>query len=283
MGTGRLPVLKTYKLWIGGKFPRAESGRTLTACGAGGRHLAHYGQGSRKDVRDAVVAARAAVKAWSGSTPYLRGQILYRAAEMMESRAGALAEEVAASTGRRMAAARREVEAAVDCLVHYAGWADKIAQVGGSVNGVASPHFNFTVPEPTGVVGVLAPDEPGLHGFCGAVAPALAGGNCVVAVASERHPLPALSLAEALATSDFPAGTINILSGRRAELAATLATHRDVNAVVDAAGEAEVTRVLEEGVGTNLKRVSRQQALEEDFYRILETVELKTAWHPIGW
>ena len=235
VATSRIGVLKTYKLFIGGKFPRTESGRTLTAVAArSGEHLAHYCRGSKKDVRDAVVSARAAVAGWASATAYLRGQILYRAAEMIEGRAASFASVITQSTGVTSAAARREVEAATDRLVHFAGWSDKIAQVFGTVNPVASPHFNFSTPEPAGVVVVIAPDEPGLLGFIDAVAPVVVAGNAVVALASEKFPLPAMELAEALATSDLPGGVINILTGRRTELAPTFATHMDVNAIVDA-------------------------------------------------
>ncbi len=284
MAVERLPVLKTYKLFIGGKFPRTESGRTLTARHAKtGAHLAHFCQASKKDVRDAVVAARAALGGWSAATPYLRGQILYRAAEMIESRAEAFAAEIAASTGATSAAAKREVEAAADRFVHFAGWSDKYTQVFGSVNPVATPHFNFTTPEPTGVVVALAPDAPCLLGLVGAIAPVLVGGNTVIVVASEKAALPAMSLAEALATSDFPAGVINILTGLRAELAPTFASHMDINAIVDASGDAAIQKTLAEGAAHNLKRVHFRDATVEDGYHILDTLEMKTAWHPVGY
>jgi acyl-CoA reductase-like NAD-dependent aldehyde dehydrogenase len=284
MPTTRLPVLKTYKLLIGGKFPRTESGRTLPATAPrSGAHLAHYCRASRKDVRDAVRAARGALAGWAEATPYLRGQILYRAAEMLESRSSALGDEIARSTGQRAAATRREVAAAADCLVYWAGWADKFTQVFGSVNPVTSPHFNFTTPEPTGVVAVIAPDEPSLLGFIAAIAPVIVTGNSAVALASEKFPLPALTLAEVLATSDFPAGVINVLSGVRGELAATIASHMDINAIADASGDAATHTTFQQGVAINLKRVSFPDALAEDPYRLADTVEMKTAWHPIGW
>src|SRR6188508_1096664 len=212
--SSRLPVRKTYKLYIGGAFPRSESGRTYEAQGA------NVARGSRKDVRDAVRAARSAFPKWAGLTAYNRGQVVYRIAEMLEARGAEFAE---LSTGAK------EVERSIDRLVWYAGWADKLAQVLGSSNPVAGPYFNFTVPEPTGVVAVVAPDEPPLLGLVSRVMPALTGGNAVVAVASEAHPLAAIELAEALATSDVPGGTVNLLTGNRDELAPWLAAHMDVN------------------------------------------------------
>ncbi len=287
----RLSVWKTYKLFIGGKFPRSESGRVLAAVNPKtGGLVANYSHGSKKDVRDAVVAARGAVSGWAGATAYLRGQILYRAAEMLESRAAAFEAELVEGTGATPAAARAEVEAAVDRLVYFAGWADKYSQVFGSVNAVASSHFNFSTPEPTGVVAVLAPDEPSLLGLVGALAPVLVSGNAAIVLASEKFPLAALSLAEALATSDFPGGVVNVLAGKRAELASTLASHMDVNAIVDASGDPAVRAVLQGGAATNLKRVVVRDLSATDWatdraadgYWIMDTVETKTAWHPVG-
>ena len=284
MPRARLSILKTCKLFIGGKFPRTESGRVLTAVDpASGAHLAHYSRASKKDARDAVVAARAAQPGWAAATPYLRGQILYRAAEMVESRAAALAQVISASTGIRPAAAGSEVAEAADRWVHFAGWADKVAAVFGSVNPVASPHFNFTIPEPTGVVGVICPDAPSLLGLVGAVAPVLVTGNSVVAVASEQFPLPALELAEALATSDLPGGTVNILTGRRAELADALTSHMDVNAVVDASGDPSLRGRLREDAATNLKRIHFRPPARLVPEAVLDTVEMKTVWHPIAY
>jgi len=292
MPPARLKVLKTYKLFIGGKFPRTESGRTMTTRHATtGEHLAHHCHASRKDLRDAIVAARAALPGWSGTTAFLRGQILYRAAEMIEGRAGSFATEIAEVAGVRPAEARREVAAAVDILVHHAGWTDKLGQVFGSVNPVASPHFNFTFPEPCGVVGVFAPDQPSLLGLATLLARAILSGNTCVALASETAPLPALSLAEALATSDLPGGVINLLTGRRTELAPWLASHLDVNAVLDASGDPEILKTLQGGVEANLKRVHDHSLpspeawfgdAARDPYRILDAVEFKTAWHPMG-
>src|SRR5690242_20297156 len=284
----RLDVKKTYKLYIGGKFPRSESGRYLPAKSAKGDHLDNYAHASRKDFRDAVVAARAAFGGWSKATAYNRGQILYRAAEMLQNRAGELIAEIARSTGASAAKAKREVTLAIDRLAHFAGWTDKYSQVFGSVNPVATSHFNFTTPEPTGVVVVLAPDEPSLLALVSLVAPVILSGNAAIVVASETFPLPAATFAEILATSDLPDGVVNILTGKRAELVPHIATHMDVNAIVDGAGNAELGAQLQAGVATNLKRYANHAATDwfdgraEDPYYILDTVEFKTAWHPIG-
>ena len=288
----RLAVLKTYKLYIGGKFPRTESGRYKIARNPKtGDHLANYCHASRKDFRDAVVAARKAQPGWAASSAYLKGQILYRAAEMLESRAGSLAAEIQSSTGASPKDARVEVDASIDRLVYYAGWSDKFQQVFGSVNPVASSHFNFSTPEPTGVVGIFCPDSPSLLGLVSLVAPAILGGNSTVVVASEKHPLPAVTLSEIVATSDVPGGVINLLSGERAELAPHFASHMDVNAVVDGSGDGELAEQFRAGTGQNLKRVAIRSekrpadwfgAAAQDPYRILDTIEFKTAWHPIG-
>ena len=286
----RLDVRKTYKLYIGGKFVRSESGRCLEAKGPDGAHLDNYCWASRKDFRDAVVAARAAQDGWAKATAYNRGQILYRAAEMLESRREALAAEVSRSHGVTLEQARTGVGRVCDRLVHHAGWTDKYQQVFGSVNPVASPHFNFTTPEPMGVVVVLAPDLPVLLPMVSLLLPVILSGNTVIVIPSERAPLPALSFAEILATSDLPGGVVNILAGKRAELAPHIASHMDVNAIVDAAGVPEISAQLQAGVATNLKRYSNHALPEadwftergEDPYWILDTVEMKTAWHPIG-
>ena len=262
----RLPVKKTYKLVIGGAFPRSESGRTYEAEGQ------NVARASRKDVRDAVRAARGALPKWAGMTAYNRGQVLYRLAEMIEARAAEFAE---------LCSGRPEVERTVDRVVWYAGWADKLAQVLGSSNPVAGPYFNFTVPEPTGVVAVLAPDEPPLLGLVSRVAPALTGGNVVVAVASETHPLAAIELAEALATSDVPGGAVNLLTGRRAELAPWLAAHMDVNAL-DLTGADGDSPELERSAADNVKRVVRGQPDSQSPWDIASFLELKTVWHPVG-
>jgi acyl-CoA reductase-like NAD-dependent aldehyde dehydrogenase len=284
----RLDVKKTYKLYIGGKFPRSESGRYLPAKSAKGEHLDNCAHASRKDFRDAVVAARTAAEGWGKATAYNRGQILYRAAEMLQNRAAELVAEIARSTNVSAAKAKREVTLAIDRLVHFAGWTDKYQQVFGSVNPVASSHFDFTTPEPTGVVVVLAPDEPSVLALVSLVAPVILSGNAAIVIASEKFPLPAATFAEILATSDLPGGVVNILTGKRAELVPHIASHMDVNAIVDGAGDAELSAKLQAGVAINLKRYAKHAATDwfstkvEDPYRILDTVEFKTAWHPIG-
>ena len=284
----RLDVKKTYKLYVGGKFPRSESGRYLPAISANGEPLDNFAHASRKDFRDAVVAARAAVGGWGKASAYNRGQILYRAAEMLQNRSAELVAEIARSTNVSAVKARREVAVAIDRLVHFAGWTDKFPQVFGSVNPVASSHFNFTTPEPQGVVVVLTPDEPALLALVSLVAPVILSGNTAIVIASEKFPLPAATFAEILATSDLPGGVVNLLTGKRAELIPHIATHMDVNAMVDGTGEAETGAKLQAGVATNLKRYANHAATDwfsakvEDPYWILDTVEFKTAWHPIG-
>jgi acyl-CoA reductase-like NAD-dependent aldehyde dehydrogenase len=286
----RLDVKKTYKLYLGGKFPRSESGRYLSAKSSKGEHLDNYSHASRKDFRDAVVAARAAVDGWSKASAYNRGQILYRAAEMMQNRASELVAEISRSTGASAAAAKREATVAIDRLVHYAGWTDKYQQVFGSVNPVASPHFNFTTPENIGVVVILAPDEPSLVSLVSLVASVILGGNAAVAMASEKYPLPAVTFAEILATSDLPGGVINLLTGKRAELIPQIASHMDVNAIVNGIGDASAGAQLQGGAAINLKRYSDHSltpaewftSKAENPYWILDTTEFKTAWHPIG-
>jgi acyl-CoA reductase-like NAD-dependent aldehyde dehydrogenase len=263
--SGRLAVRKTYKLFIGGAFPRSESGRTLELEGY------NVARASRKDAREAVVAARKAFGGWSGATAYNRGQVLYRLAETMETRAAAFA---SACSGRR------EVARAIDRVVWYAGWADKLAQVLGSANPVAGPYFNFTIPEPTGVVAVVAPEEPALDGLVARVAPALVGGNAVVVVASDAHPLAAIELAEAVATSDVPGGVLNVLTGMREELAPVLAAHMDVNAI-DVTGANGDVAALEVLAAENVKRVVRARE-DRSPWEIAAFMELKTVWHPIG-
>ncbi len=285
-----LEVLKTYKLYLGGNFVRSESGRYLPAKSPTGEHLGNYAHASRKDLRDAVGAARSAFDGWAKKTAYLRGQILYRAAEMLQNRAAELAHEIVRSTGARLPKALNEVNAAIDRLVYFAGWTDKYSQVFGSINPVASSHFNFTTPEPTGVVAIMAPDEPPLAALVSLIAPVILSGNAAVVVASEKHPLTALTFAEILATSDLPGGVVNLLTGKRAELAPHIASHMDINAVVDGSGVAELGALLQGGASTNLKRYSVNAlspadwftAKAEDPYKILDTIEFKTAWHPIG-
>jgi acyl-CoA reductase-like NAD-dependent aldehyde dehydrogenase len=261
----RLPVKKTYKLYIGGAFPRSESGRSYEVEGA------NVALASKKDLRDAVRAARAALPKWAGMTSYNRGQVLYRVAEIMEGRRAQFAELVGGDA---------EVDEAIDTWVWYAGWADKLAQVLGSSNPVAGPYFNFTVPEPTGVVGVVAPEEPPLTGLVERVAPAIVGGNALVLIASERRPLAAVTLTEVLATSDVPGGVVNVLTGRKADLAPVLAAHMDVNAI-DLYGVDGDRTELEQLAADNVKRVVRNGSGQSP-YHAAAFLELKTVWHPIG-
>jgi acyl-CoA reductase-like NAD-dependent aldehyde dehydrogenase len=286
----RLDVHKTYKLFIGGNFVRSESGRYLPAQSPEGRLLDNFCHASRKDFREAVVSTRAAASSWEKKTAYLRGQILYRAAEMLQNRASELSKEIIRSTGVSAAKATREIAASIDRLIYFAGWTDKYAQVFGSVNPVASPHFNFTTPESTGVVVVLAPDEPSLLALVSLIAPVIASGNATIVIASEKYPLPAATFAEILATSDLPGGVVNILTGKRAELVPHIASHMDVNAIVDGTGDDETGAKLQAGTATNLKRYFNHSlspadwftAKAEDPYWLLDTIEFKTAWHPIG-
>jgi len=264
--SGRLPVRKTYKLFVGGAFPRSESGRTYEAEGQ------NVARASRKDARDAVRAARAAQPGWAVATAYNRGQVLYRLAEMVETRAPAFVD---------VCAGRDEVDRAIDRIVWYAGWADKLSQVLGGSNPVAGPYFNFTIPEPSGVVAVLAPDEPPLLGLVTRLLPPLVGGNAVVAVASETRPLAAIELAEAIATSDVPGGVVNLLTGFRAELGPVLAAHMDVNAL-DVGGADGERAELERLAAENVKRVVHGRADSQSPWEIADFLELKTVWHPIG-
>jgi acyl-CoA reductase-like NAD-dependent aldehyde dehydrogenase len=299
MGDPRLEVRKTYKLYVGGKFPRSESGRSYEVTGAGGAFLANAAQASRKDARDAVVAARKAFPGWAGATAYNRGQVLYRVAELLEGRRAQFVTEVAeaqaavdnaaaAAGAQSQLDAEAQVDAAIDRWVWYAGWADKIAQVAGSSNAVAGPYFNFSVPEPTGVVAVLAPQTSGLVGLVSVVAPVIVSGNTAVVVAAERLPLPAVTLTEVLATSDLPGGVINLLTGRTAELAPVLAAHMDVNAIDLCGAPADQVTDLERAAADNVKRVMRPAGDSEDWaadpdpQRILAFTELKTVWHPVG-
>jgi acyl-CoA reductase-like NAD-dependent aldehyde dehydrogenase len=283
---GRIPVRKTYKLFVGGAFPRSESGRSYPVYSArSGELLAMAAQGSRKDARDAVVAARGAVLKWSGATAYNRGQVLYRVAEMLEGRAGQFAAEVGAAEGVSAARAGRFVADAIDRWVWYAGWPDKVAQVAGGANQVAGPYFNFSVPEPTGVVAVLAPAQSSLLGLVSVLAPVIATGNTAVVVASEERPLPAITLSEVLATSDVPGGVVNVLTGRMAELAPVLAGHFDVNAI-DLTGAAADSRAeLERLAAASVKRVliaDEDWAAPPTPRRMLAFLETKTVWHPVG-
>ncbi|WP_309128595.1 aldehyde dehydrogenase family protein [Microbacterium sp.] len=275
----RLTVPKTYKLAIGGAFPRSESGRTYEVVSAKGRFLANAAKASRKDARDAVVAARAAVKGWSGATAYNRGQVLYRVAEILEGRRAQFVDEIVDQEGVSATAAAAQVDAAIDMWVWYAGWCDKYAQVGGNANPVAGPYFNISVPEPTGVVAIVAPQDSALLGLVSVVAPALVTGNAVVAIASERFPLSAISLAEVLATSDVPGGVVNVLTGSPAEIAPWLAAHADVNAI-DLAGAGGLDWIdMEIAAADTLKRVLRPGSVEQSLDRITAFTETKTVWH----
>jgi len=286
----RLDVRKTYKLYVGGAFPRSESGRSYVVHDSRGRFLANAAAASRKDARDAVQAARKAFGGWSGATAYNRGQVLYRVAEVMEGRHDQFVEEVAASEGITRPRAQRSVSAAIDRLVWYAGWADKLAQVVGATNPVAGPYFDFSVPEPTVVMAVLAPQKSSLLGLVSVVAPVVVSGNTAVVASSRDRPLPAITLSEVLATSDVPGGVVNMLTGSLADTAPTLASHMDVNAIdlTGAAGDDEHATALEVAAVDNLKRVLRAPASEPDWTqspgldRMRRFLEMKTVWHPIG-
>jgi acyl-CoA reductase-like NAD-dependent aldehyde dehydrogenase len=282
----RALVAKTYKLYLGGAFVRSESGRSDPTTDAAGDHLANVPRGSRKDVRDAVKAARAGAAKWGAATAYNRGQVLYRFAEALESRSEGLAGAAVAQQDLAPAEARAELGAAVDTLVHYAGWTDKLAAVMGGINPVAMPYLSFSAPEPTGVVAILAPDAPDLLGLIREVAPALAAGNAVVALVSRRWPLRALDLGEVAGVSDIPAGALNLLTGRLDELLEPLCGHRDVNAIVDATGTPEHAETVDALASETVKRVLRPPAGEDvgagALGRLEALTELKTAWHPVG-
>lgn len=286
----RLPILKTYKLFIGGKFPRSESGRYVELRDDSGKWIANLSAASRKDVRDAVSAARAAWPGWAGATAYLRGQILYRLAEVMEGRKSQLVDDELAITGAdARARITREVELAIDRVVHYAGWADKYGQLFSQVNPVASPHFCFSACEPMGAVAIAPPERPGLLGLVSLLAPALVGGNTVVALSSTYSPLASITLAECAATSDLPSGVLNLLTGSRDELLPWLASHREIHALSFAeSDDADLRRQeaerTEQAASDNLKRLARwrSDALAPSPYRIFELQEIKTTWHPIA-
>ena len=311
--TDRLEVTKTYKLFIGGAFPRSESGRSLPITDCAGRILAHIAHASRKDLRDAVESARKAQPGWAAATAYNRGQILYRMAEMLEGKKSEFVQLLKASpTPKRLAGAKsrtkpaaialspeREIVAAIDRLVCFGGWADKYAQVLGCNNPVAGPFYNFTVPEPTGVIGIITPNDAPLLGLISLIAPPLCAGNTIVALASESAPLPAAVFAEVLATSDVPPGVVNLLTGQRDELLPHFASHRDIDAISAASVTSEQAKLLREGTADNLKRVSilgsntssklpeaRIDWLDDDAchspWRIEPFVEMKTMWHPSG-
>lgn len=282
----RLDVKKTYKLYIGGEFPRSESGRTYVVNDSKGKFLANASQASRKDARDAVRAARTAFPGWSGRTAYNRGQVIYRIAEVLESRRDQFAAELRAGEGVTAAMAGKFVDAAIDRLVFYAGWADKVAQVVGGANPVAGPYFNHSAPEPSGVIAIVAPERP-LMGLVSVVAPVIVTGNTCVVIASEKYPLPAITLSEVMATSDLPGGVVNVLTGSVAEIAPWLASHLDVNGI-DLTGvtDASLAADLEVAAAENLKRV-RRPGLEDlpaspPLDRMTKFLETKTVWHPMG-
>ncbi|MDT7786313.1 MAG: hypothetical protein QOF58_4732 [Pseudonocardiales bacterium] len=283
----RVSVAKTYKLYIGGAFPRSESGRSYPVTDSKGTFLANAAQGSRKDARDAVTAARKAFGSWSGATAYNRGQVLYRVAEVLEGRREQFITEVAQSEGVQLKKAQSLVDSAIDRWVWYAGWTDKIAAVLGSSNPVAGPYFSFSTPEPTGVVAVLAPQQSSLLGLVSVIAPVIASGNTCVVITSQDRPLPAITLSEVLATSDVPGGVVNIITGRTAEIAPWLASHADVNAL-DLTGAPESLRAdLERSAAGTVKRVLRNKVSEDfgqvpDLSRIRAYLETKTVWHPTG-
>jgi acyl-CoA reductase-like NAD-dependent aldehyde dehydrogenase len=283
----RLPVAKTYKIYIGGKFPRTESGRYFELQDKKGNLIANVCQGSRKDFRNSIVAARKAQPGWAKASAYLRGQILYRIAEMLEGRREQfIAELKLQGVGSR--AAQKEVDASIDRLIYYAGWADKYQQVFSAVNPVSSSHFNFSVLEATGVVSILAPETSGLLGLISNIAPAIVGGNTCVVLASESMPLCAVSFAEVIHASDVPGGVVNILTGFREELSGQFASHMDVNAIVYCDGDKKVARAIQEAAADNIKRVIRRSKIKwsdstaQNAYLIRDTQEVKTTWHPIG-
>ncbi|HEV8231286.1 MAG TPA: aldehyde dehydrogenase family protein [Thermoanaerobaculia bacterium] len=283
-----LEVRKTYKLYVGGEFIRTESGRYDPILDSDGEFLANVSRGSRKDLREAVRKARAAHPGWASKSAYLKGQILYRMAEMLEGRAESFEKLLRDTRGSTSAAARIEVRAAIDRLVYYAGWSDKYVALLGTVNPVASSYFDFSVPEPTGVVGIVAPETPDFLGLVSHLAPVIVSGNTAVALVSEKYPLPSLELAEILATSDLPAGAANLISGRKEELVPHLARHMDVNAIADACGNKALSKSIAEDAAVNVKRVKRyaiadyfsEDAQGLDFIEFF--TEIKTTWHPIG-
>ena len=283
----RVPVAKTYKIYIDGKFPRTESGRYFPLTDNDDTVVANLCRGSRKDFRNAVVAARKALSGWSSASAYLRGQILYRIAEMLEGRADQFVAELVLQ-GDSKRKARKEVEATIDRLIYYAGWSDKYQQIFSAVNPVSSSHFNFSVLEPMGVVSVLAPDDSGLLGLVSNIAPIVVGGNTCVVLASEKKPLCAVSFAEVLHASDVPAGVVNILTGFREELTGQFASHMDVNAIVYCDGDTEVAKAIQFEAAGNIKRVLNRvdtdwtEERSQNPYLIRQTQETKTTWHPIG-
>lgn len=283
----RLEVLKTYKTYVGGKFPRSESDRTYRVENSKGIHIANACRCTRKDVRDAVVAARSAFDGWSGRSAYNRGQILYRIAEILEGRKDQFVTELEL-LGMKEKNAKKEVEASIDRLIYYAGWTDKISQVFGTVNPVASSHFNFSMPEPTGVVGIIGPDESPLLSIVSLIAPVISSGNTCISLASTENPLSAVSFGEVLHASDVPGGVVNILTGFRDEMVEHLTTHMDVNAIFNAIEDPETKEQFDENASISVKRVKHYAQIDwsvekhENPYLILDFMETKTTWHPVG-
>ncbi len=277
----RLDVMKTYKLFIGGAFPRSESGRSYEIKDSKGRFLANPAQASRKDLRDAIVAARGAFNGWSHATGYNRGQILYRIAEMMEGRREQFVAEIMTVEGLTKSAADRQVADAIDLWVWYAGWSDKLSSVSGATNQISGPYYNFTSPEPLGIVAAIAPEKSSLLGLVHSIAPILVAGNSCVVIASERRPLPAMTLAEVIATSDVPAGVLNILTGMKSELVPWLASHMEVDGIDISGVDAKEDLAIRNAGSENLKRIHRFKE-SGDLQRILSFMESKTVWHPIG-
>ena len=282
----RLQVLKTYKIYIGGQFPRTESGRYYIPVNAEGKKLANVCLGSRKDFRDAVVAARAAVSGWSGRAAFNRSQILYRMAEMLEGRKAQFIEELVQQDATK-AKAEKEVTLSIDRLIYYAGWCDKFQQLFSAVNPVASSHFNFSVPEPTGVVSIIAPQSDSLLGLVSVIAPVIAGGNTCIVLASETKPLCSVTFAEVLNSSDLPGGVVNILTGKPAELTSWFADHMDVNATIYCENDSEMKKMIREKSAMNLKRITFYDKVNwntkegQSPYFIMDTQEIKTTWHPV--
>ena len=277
----RLDVKKTYKLFIGGAFPRSESGRTYELKNKKGEFIANPALASRKDLRDAVVAAKSATSTWSGATAFNRGQILYRIAEMLESRSTQFVEEIVAQDGTSQSIAKQEVAEAIDLWVWYAGWCDKISTAAGGTNPIAGPYYNFTIPEALGVVGIIAEEKPALLTLVRALAPVIASGNTAVVIASESRPLTSITLAEVLATSDLPAGVINILTGKKSELIPWLASHMEVDGIDISGADPKSDAEIKISGSENLKRIHRFDK-EVSPNRILAFMEYKTVWHPIG-
>lgn len=285
--TERLEVLKTYKTYVNGKFPRSESEKVYKITNKKEQHIANACRCTRKDIREAIVASRAAFSDWSNRSAYNRGQILYRIAEMLEGRKDQFIKELEIS-GRDHKDAKKEVECSIDRLVYYGGWTDKISQVFGTVNPVASSHFNFSVPEPTGVVGILAPDLYPLLSTVTLIAPVIAAGNCAVLIASEKNPLTAISFGEVLHASDLPGGVVNILSGYHSEMMNDLTSHMDVNGIINTSSDKKIMKLIDENASISVKRVTHYSISDwmddryENPYMILESMEIKTTWHPIG-